>query len=152
MSTVGAVTNFPRLYHLPHVVVVGGGFAGLAAARGLAGKKVRVTIVDAHNFHTFAPLLYQVATAGLEPADVAYPIRTVFGHADNVHFRHGRVAASRPRAARRAPRRRRAAPLRPRDRRDRGDRGLLRRARRRASTRCRCTRWPTRAGCATGCC
>jgi NADH:quinone reductase (non-electrogenic) len=96
VSTVGAVTNFPRLYHLPHVVVVGGGFAGLAAARGLAGERVRVTIVDAHNFHTFAPLLYQVATAGLEPADVAYPIRTVFGHADNVHFRHGRVAEIDP--------------------------------------------------------
>jgi NADH dehydrogenase len=76
---------------LPHVVIIGGGFAGIATARGLVNKDVRVTVVDKHNFHTFLPLLYQVATAGLEPADVAYPIRTIFGHADNVGFRHGRV-------------------------------------------------------------
>src|SRR5664279_1983318 len=83
--------KYPRLDHLPHVVIIGGGFAGIAAARGLANKKVRVTIIDRHNFHTFLPLLYQVATAGLEPADVAYPIRTIFGGADNVFFRHARV-------------------------------------------------------------
>lgn len=74
-----------------HVVVVGGGFAGIAVGRGLANSEVRVTIVDQHNFHTFLPLLYQVATAGLEPADVAYPIRTIFGGAPNIGFRHGRV-------------------------------------------------------------
>ncbi|MFI5034842.1 MAG: NAD(P)/FAD-dependent oxidoreductase [Acidimicrobiales bacterium] len=87
-----AVSGPPRLDHLPHVVVVGGGFAGLAVARGLAGRRVRVTLIDQHNFHTFLPLLYQVATAGLEPADVAYPIRTIFGHAENIRFRHGRVS------------------------------------------------------------
>ena len=76
---------------LAHVVIIGGGFGGIATARGLAGKDVRVTIVDKHNFHTFLPLLYQVATAGLEPADIAYPIRTIFGHADNIRFRHGHV-------------------------------------------------------------
>jgi NADH dehydrogenase len=75
----------------PHVVIIGGGFAGIATARGLANEDIRVTVVDKHNFHTFLPLLYQVATAGLEPADVAYPIRTIFGHADNIRFRHGRV-------------------------------------------------------------
>jgi NADH dehydrogenase len=75
----------------PHVVIIGGGFAGIATARGLSDQAVRVTIVDQHNFHTFQPLLYQVATAGLEPADVAYPIRTIFGSARNVRFRHGRV-------------------------------------------------------------
>lgn len=75
----------------PHVVVIGAGFAGLAATRELANTNVRVTIVDQHNYHTFLPLLYQVATAGLEPADVAYPVRTIFGHARNVTFRHGRV-------------------------------------------------------------
>ncbi|MDE3223520.1 MAG: FAD-dependent oxidoreductase, partial [Acidobacteriota bacterium] len=74
-----------------HVVIIGGGFAGVAVARGLAKKKVRVTIIDKHNFHTFLPLLYQVATAGLEPADVAYPIRTIFGDAPNVRFRHAKV-------------------------------------------------------------
>ncbi|MDE3008825.1 MAG: NAD(P)/FAD-dependent oxidoreductase [Acidobacteriota bacterium] len=76
---------------LAHVVIIGGGFAGVAVARGLAKKKVRVTIIDKHNFHTFLPLLYQVATAGLEPADVAYPIRTIFGDAPNVRFRHAKV-------------------------------------------------------------
>src|SRR5487761_2203987 len=80
------------LSHLAHVVIIGGGFAGVAAARGLANKDVRVTIVDKHNFHTFLPLLYQVATAGLEPADVAYPIRTIFGHAANIGFRHAKVS------------------------------------------------------------
>ncbi len=74
-----------------HVVIVGGGFAGVAAARRLAGEAVRVTVVDRHNFHTFLPLLYQVATAGLEPADVAYPIRTIFGASGNIGFRHGAV-------------------------------------------------------------
>ncbi len=79
------------LASLVHVIILGGGFGGVAVAKGLAGKDVRVTIIDQHNFHTFQPLLYQVATAGLEPADVAFPIRTIFGHAANVRFRHGRV-------------------------------------------------------------
>ena len=92
-TTPMADRNRRDLSGLPHVVIIGGGFAGVAAARGLVNKDVRVTIVDKHNFHTFLPLLYQVATAGLEPADVAYPIRTIFGHADNVRFRHGRVQA-----------------------------------------------------------
>jgi NADH dehydrogenase len=77
----------------PRVVVVGGGFAGIAVARGLAGSAATVTVVDQHNFHTFQPLLYQVATAGLEPADVAYPIRTIFRNDSNVSFRHGRVSS-----------------------------------------------------------
>ena len=85
-ETVGTAAR-----ELAHVVVVGGGFAGIAVGRGLANSTVRVTIVDKHNFHTFLPLLYQVATAGLEPADVAYPIRTIFGGAPNIRFRHGRV-------------------------------------------------------------
>ncbi len=78
---------------LPHVVVVGGGFGGVSAVKALANQGVRVTLIDRHNFHTFMPLLYQVATAGLEPADVAYPIRTIFGHAKNVRVRHARVSA-----------------------------------------------------------
>ena len=66
------------------VVIVGAGFAGLSAARTLVGQPVDVTIVDRRNFHTFQPLLYEVATAGLESGDVAYPIRAIFGRADNV--------------------------------------------------------------------
>jgi len=73
------------------VVVVGAGFAGLSAARALIGKPVEVTIVDQRNFHTFQPLLYEVATAGLESGDVAYPIRVIFGKADNVTFRMAEV-------------------------------------------------------------
>jgi NADH dehydrogenase len=60
---------------LPHVVIVGGGFGGLACARALGGDGVRVTVVDRNNYHLFVPLLYQVATAALSPADIAQPIR-----------------------------------------------------------------------------
>jgi len=73
------------------VVVVGAGFAGLSAARTLEGRAVEVTIVDQRNFHTFQPLLYEVATAGLESGDVAYPVRAIFGRAGNVRFRFGAV-------------------------------------------------------------
>jgi NADH dehydrogenase len=73
------------------VVVVGAGFGGLSAARTLIGKPAEVTIVDQRNFHTFQPLLYEVATAGLESGDVAYPIRSIFGRADNVTFRFATV-------------------------------------------------------------
>ena len=76
---------------MDRVVIVGAGFGGLAAARRLAGKPVEVTIVDQRNFHTFQPLLYEVATAGLDPGDVAYPIRTLFGRAGNVTFRFATV-------------------------------------------------------------
>ena len=62
---------------LPQVVIVGGGFAGLAAARRLRRVKCEVTIVDRHNHHVFQPLLYQVATAGLSPGDIASPIRWI---------------------------------------------------------------------------
>jgi NADH dehydrogenase len=69
---------------LPHIVIIGGGFGGLDAARALAGAPVRVTLVDRHNYHLFQPLLYQVATAALSPGDVASPIRWVLRHQPNV--------------------------------------------------------------------
>ncbi len=69
---------------VPHVVIVGGGFGGLNAAMSLAGAPVRVTLVDRTNHHLFQPLLYQVATAGLSPADIAVPIRSVFSRQRNV--------------------------------------------------------------------
>ncbi len=68
----------------PEVVIVGGGFGGLYAARALRGAPVHVTIVDRRNHHLFQPLLYQVATAALNPADIAAPIRSVFRGARNV--------------------------------------------------------------------
>jgi len=74
------------------VVIIGAGFGGLSAARALVGQPVEVTIVDQRNFHTFQPLLYEVATAGLEAGDVAYPVRAIFGRSKNVTFRFGTVA------------------------------------------------------------
>ncbi len=73
------------------MVVVGGGFAGIECAKELAGEELDVLLLDQHNFHTFLPLLYQVATAGLAPADVAYPLRAIFQRADNVRVRKGTV-------------------------------------------------------------
>ena len=69
---------------VPHVVIVGGGFGGLFAAKALKRMPVRVTLVDRHNHHVFQPLLYQVATAGLSPGDIAAPIRWVLRHQDNI--------------------------------------------------------------------
>ncbi len=71
------------LTHRPRVVIVGGGFAGIHAARGLARLPVDVTLVDRRNHHTFQPLLYQVALAVLSPADIAQPIRTILCHQQN---------------------------------------------------------------------
>jgi NADH dehydrogenase len=69
------------------VVVVGGGFGGLACARALDGKPVDVVLLDRRNHHVFTPLLYQVATALLNPSDVAYPLRSAFRRSPNVRFR-----------------------------------------------------------------
>lgn len=63
--------------HIPHVVILGGGFAGLYCAKALRKAPVQITVVDRRNFHLFQPLLYQVATASLSPADIAHPIRSV---------------------------------------------------------------------------
>src|SRR5258705_371739 len=74
------------------VLIVGAGFGGLEAGRELAGRpSVNVTIVDQRNHHLFQPLLYQVATAGLNPADIASPVRAQFSRARNVDVHLGRV-------------------------------------------------------------
>ncbi len=77
--------------HLPHVVIIGGGFAGINAAKALAGAPVRVTVVDRKNHHTFQPLLYQVALAVLSPAEIASPIRSVLRRARNTEVVLGEV-------------------------------------------------------------
>jgi NADH dehydrogenase len=69
----------------PRVVIVGGGFGGLYAARALENAPVDVTLVDRRNHHLFQPLLYQVATASLNPSDIAYPIRSIVRKQKNVH-------------------------------------------------------------------
>jgi NADH dehydrogenase len=76
---------------VPRVVIVGGGFGGLACARALDGAPVEVLLLDARNYHLFTPLLYQVATALLDPSDIAYPFRTIFRRSRNVRFRQARV-------------------------------------------------------------
>lgn len=77
----------------PHVVILGGGFGGLAAARALARDPVRVTLIDRRNHHLFQPLLYQVATAGLSPSDIAEPLRSVLRRQQNVLVRLAEVRA-----------------------------------------------------------
>jgi NADH dehydrogenase len=69
---------------MPHVVIIGGGFGGLYAARRFSGRDVNVTILDRRNHHVFQPLLYQVATAGLSPGDIASPIRWILRRQSNV--------------------------------------------------------------------
>lgn len=71
---------------LPHVVIIGAGFGGLRAAKALANKPVRVTLIDRNNYHLFQPLLYQVATAGLSPDEIAYPIRAILRKQKNLTF------------------------------------------------------------------
>jgi NADH dehydrogenase FAD-containing subunit len=66
------------------VVIIGGGFGGLYAAQALRRAPVRATLVDKRNFHLFQLLLYQVATGSLSPGDIAYPLRSVFAHDDNL--------------------------------------------------------------------
>src|SRR3954464_10291786 len=68
----------------PHVVIIGGGFGGLQAAKTLACTDVRVTVIDRTNYHLFQPLLYQVATAALSPADIAAPIRGILSKCRNM--------------------------------------------------------------------
>src|SRR6266699_5694789 len=68
----------------PRVVIIGAGFGGLEAAKKLGGKDVRVTVIDRTNYHLFQPLLYQVATAALSPADIAAPVRAVLSKCKNM--------------------------------------------------------------------
>jgi NADH dehydrogenase len=78
---------------LPHVVIVGAGFGGLEAARKLAKAPVRVTLIDRNNYHLFQPLLYQVAIAGLSPAQIAHPVRAILRRQRNLRFLMGEVTS-----------------------------------------------------------
>jgi len=75
-------------------VIVGAGFGGLAAARALRHSAVDVTVIDRHNYHTFLPLLYQVATSGLTSQDIAHPVRSILRRWPNARFRMGEVCAA----------------------------------------------------------
>lgn len=77
----------------PHLVVIGGGFAGLWTSRALADAPLRITLVDRRNHHLFQPLLYQVATAGLSSPDIAAPLRHILGRQRNIEVRLGEVVS-----------------------------------------------------------
>lgn len=87
--------NIPRT-HRKRVVIVGGGFGGLKLARKLAGTEWQVVLVDRNNYHQFPPLIYQVASAGLEPGSIAFPFRQIFRRRNDFHFRMAEVRAVRP--------------------------------------------------------
>ena len=88
-SDRGLITDLRR--GQPHVVIVGAGFAGLSAARALASAPADVTAIDQHNYHLFQPLLYQVATAGLSPPEIAAPIRSILAGQRNARVILGTV-------------------------------------------------------------
>jgi NADH dehydrogenase len=81
-----------KMVKRPRVIIVGAGFGGLYAARTLEHKPVDVLLIDRQNYHTFTPLLYQVATAGLEPEEIGYPLRGIFRSRSNVTFMMGEVS------------------------------------------------------------
>ena len=80
----------------PDVVIVGAGFGGIYAARALRDAHVRVTVIDRRNHHIFQPLLYQVATGGLNPADIAAPVRSILRNQRNASVVLGDVRAIDP--------------------------------------------------------
>ncbi len=84
--------NIPRT-SFPRVVIIGGGFAGVALAKKLSKQELQVVLLDKHNYHTFQPLLYQVSTGGLEPDSIAYPIRKILKDFPNFLFRLALVEA-----------------------------------------------------------
>ena len=84
--------NIPRTSY-PRIVIIGGGFAGVALAKKLSKQEVQVVLLDKNNYHTFQPLLYQVSTGGLEPDSIAYPIRKILKDFPNFYFRLANVEA-----------------------------------------------------------
>jgi len=73
--------------NLPRLVIIGGGFAGVALARKMIKQPVQIVLLDRHNYHTFQPLLYQVSTSSLEPDSIAYPLRKIVKKGKNTFFR-----------------------------------------------------------------
>ena len=98
MSRKGTGAEDGKGASAPHVVILGGGFGGARAARTLRTLPVRVTLIDRTNHHVFQPLLYQVATAGLAPSDIASPIRWMLRRHQNVTVLLGEVSAVDPHA------------------------------------------------------
>lgn len=84
------IANLPET-QLERIVIIGAGFAGLKLARKLTGSQYQVVLIDKENYHQFQPLMYQVATAGLEPSSIAFPLRKVFQKEKNFHIRNDEV-------------------------------------------------------------
>ncbi|MGB7464942.1 MAG: FAD-dependent oxidoreductase, partial [Candidatus Acidiferrum sp.] len=78
---------------IPHVIILGAGFGGIGALKKLRDANVRITLIDKHDYHTFQPLLYQVATEELTPEQVGFPIRDVLHHHQNVTFHQAAVTS-----------------------------------------------------------
>lgn len=100
-STFEAKSSMKKLVDIPgtnkpRIVIIGGGFAGISLAQALEDKEVQVVMLDKNNYHTFIPLLYQVATAGLEPDSIAYPLRKIFIGQQNYFFRMAEVFSIKP--------------------------------------------------------
>ena len=104
VRAIARVTLRPRADRRPRVVIIGGGFGGLSAAKALNGAPVDVLLVDRRNHHVFQPLLYQVATAGLSPGDIASPIRWILRKQKNVRVWLAEAVGDRRRAPRARPR------------------------------------------------
>ena len=81
------------LDNLPHVVIIGAGFGGIACAKALRHTPVKISLIDRHNYHLFQPLLYQVATGALSPADIAIPVRSIFLNQFNAQVLLGEITA-----------------------------------------------------------
>ncbi|GAA4838830.1 NAD(P)/FAD-dependent oxidoreductase [Algivirga pacifica] len=77
--------------NVPRIVIIGGGFGGIRLAKEFKNKEVQIVLLDKNNYHTFQPLLYQVATAGIEPDSISFPLRKLFKHQRNITFRNARV-------------------------------------------------------------
>jgi len=92
------ITTRTRIADLgkPRVIIIGGGFAGLEVAKGLNGFKAQTVLFDRYNHHTFQPLLYQVATSGLETSSIVFPFRKRFAQQDDFYFRMGEVKSIKP--------------------------------------------------------
>ena len=77
--------------NLPKIVIIGAGFGGISIAKSFKNKPVNVLLIDKHNYHNFQPLMYQIATGGLEPDSIAYPVRRIFRNQANFSFRMANV-------------------------------------------------------------
>jgi NADH:ubiquinone reductase (H+-translocating) len=92
------ITTRTRIADLgkPRIIIIGGGFGGLELAKGLSGLKAQVVLFDKNNHHTFQPLLYQVATSGLETSSIVFPFRKRFAKQNDFYFRMAEVIGIKP--------------------------------------------------------